>query len=80
MNLPPGSRPDEGEIVGRDGSGTEIRRYSIEPPTVDTTGTVTSMALYAGQSAGLTRGEATAADIVNGMVSEAASVLARIAR
>ena len=76
---PPGSRPDEGEIIGRDGSGAEIRRYSIEPPTVDTTGTVTSMALYAGQSAGLTRGEATAADIVNGMVSEATSVLARIA-
>ena len=75
---PPGKRPNEGEVIGHDGFGTAIERYSIENPTADTTGAVTSMALYAGQSAGLVRGEETAAAIVANMVKEAESILGRL--
>ena len=74
---PPGKRPNEGEIIGCDGSGAAIKRYSVENPNADTTGAVTSMALYAGQSAGLVHGEATAAEIVASMVEKAGSILAR---
>ena len=75
---PPGKRPNEGEVIGHDGLGTAIERYSIENPTADTTGAVTSMALYAGQSAGLVRGEETAAAIMTNMVREAESILGRL--
>ncbi len=75
---PCGERPNEGEIIGRDGSGAAIERYSAENPVADTTGAVTSMALYAGQSAGLLHGETTAAEIVAGMLTDAESILARL--
>ncbi|MDE0046587.1 MAG: nitronate monooxygenase [bacterium] len=75
---PPGERPNEGEVIGHDGPGAAIERYSIENPTADTTGAVTSMALYAGQSAGLARGEETAAEIMATMVEEAESILGRL--
>ena len=75
---PPGKRPNEGEIIGHDGLGAAITRYSIENPTADTTGAVTSMALYAGQSAGLVRGEETAAAIIANIVEEAKSILGRL--
>ena len=72
---PPGKRPNEGETVGHDGQGAAIERYSIENPSADMTGAVTSMALYAGQSAGLVRGEETAAAIMASVVEEAESIL-----
>ena len=75
---PPGKRPNEGEVIGHDGLGTAIERYSIENPSTDTTGAVTSMALYAGQSAGLVRGEETAAAIMARMAEEAESILGRL--
>ena len=75
---PPGKRPNEGEIIGHDGAGAAIERYSIENPNTETTGAVTSMALYAGQSAGLVHGEATAATIMATMEEEAQSILRRL--
>ncbi len=76
----PGNRPNEGEVIGHDGLGAAIERYSIENPSTDTTGAVTSMALYAGQSAGLTRSEAPTAEIMANMVEEAESILGGFAR
>jgi NAD(P)H-dependent flavin oxidoreductase YrpB (nitropropane dioxygenase family) len=74
----PGSRPGEGEIVGQDAAGTPVHRYSLENPDAGMTGDVTAMALYAGQSAGLVRQEAAAADIIDGMVDDAAAILKRL--
>ena len=76
----PGKRPNEGEVIGYDGLGMAIERYSIENPNADTTGAVTSMALYAGQGAGLVRGEAPAAEIMANMVKEAGSILGRFGK
>ena len=75
---PPGQRPNEGQIIAHDRSGAPIERYDVENPTIGTSGSVTSMALYAGQSAGLVRGEMPAAEIVAGMVDEAESILGRL--
>ena len=75
---PPGQRPNEGQIVAHDCSGAPIERYDVENPTIGTSGSVTSMALYAGQSAGLVRGETPAAEIMAGMVDEAESILGRL--
>ena len=75
---PPGQRPNEGQIIAHDRSGAPIERYDVENPTIGTSGSVTSMALYAGQSTGLVRGEAPAAEIMAGMVDEAESILARL--
>ncbi len=74
----PGSRPGEGEIVGHGADGTPIHRYSLENPDAGANGDVTAMALYAGQSAGLVRREASAADIIDGMVDDAAAILKRL--
>ena len=74
----PGSRPGEGEVTGQSGDGTPIHRYSLENPDAATTGDITAMALYAGQSAGLVHQEASAALIIDGMVDEAAAILKRL--
>ena len=75
---PPGQRPNEGQVIARDGSGAPIERYSVENPATGTSGAVTSMALYAGQSAGLARSEEPAAKVMTSMVDEALSVLSRL--
>ena len=75
---PPGQRPNEGQIIAHDRSGAPIERYYAENPTAGTSGSVTSMALYAGQSAGLVRALAPAAEITTDMMKEAQSILARL--
>ena len=75
---PPGQRPNEGQVIAHDRSGAPIERYSVENPETGTSGAVTSMALYAGQSAGLIRSEAPVAQIMAAMVDEARSILARL--
>lgn len=74
----PGRRPGEGDVVGHGADGTPIHRYSLENPDAGATGDVTAMALYAGQSAGLVREGASAADIIDGMVDDAAAILKRL--
>ena len=75
---PPGQRPNEGQVIAHDRFGTPIERYDVENPTTGTSGAVASMALYAGQSAGLVRARAPAAEIMASMVDEAGSVLSRL--
>ncbi len=60
--------------------GTPIHRYSLEnPAAAATTGDVTAMALYAGQSAGPgAPGSVRRPDIIDGMVDDAAAILKRL--
>jgi NAD(P)H-dependent flavin oxidoreductase YrpB (nitropropane dioxygenase family) len=70
-------RPGEGEVVARDASGTEYRRYDDMMPLRNVTGDVGEMALYAGQSVGLVRDVRPAAEIVTALAEEATAALAR---
>jgi nitronate monooxygenase len=67
----PGSRPGEGEVVGRLPNGNPVVRYSDVPPLAGIEAEVDDLALYAGQSAGLVSSVAPAGDIVRRMVEEA---------
>jgi nitronate monooxygenase len=46
---PAGHRPGEGDVVATGPNGRRAIRYSIAPPQKDMTGTVTDLAMYAGQ-------------------------------
>lgn len=48
---PSGSRPGEGDVVARDPSGSEVRRYDDAPALDSMTGDVMDCCLYAGLSA-----------------------------
>jgi NAD(P)H-dependent flavin oxidoreductase YrpB (nitropropane dioxygenase family) len=74
----PGSRPNEGEVIAHDADGKPLARYSMDEPLDGTTGNVTSMAMYAGQSAGLVTELKPAAQIVEDMVLDASSILSRL--
>jgi nitronate monooxygenase len=49
---PPGQRPGEGDIVARRANSGGVMRYSIATPSRGLEGTVTDMAMYAGQGVG----------------------------
>ena len=77
------NRPDE-PVMAESKLGGEpfpIRRFMVFPPNRDTTGAVESMALYAGQSAGLVREQKPAGRIVAELVQEATElILTQLAR
>lgn len=77
----PGSRPGEGEVIGRNPQGGEVLRYLVSHPTTARVaeGDVEAMALYAGQSVGLVRDRKPAGRIVADLVAEAEAVLRAIA-
>jgi NAD(P)H-dependent flavin oxidoreductase YrpB (nitropropane dioxygenase family) len=52
-----------------------IRRFMVFPPTPETTGEIDSLALYAGQSAGLVNRMEGAGDIVRDLVAGAAQII-----
>ncbi len=71
------NRPDE-PVMAESKLGDEpfpIRRFMVFPPNRDTTGAVESMALYAGQSAGLVREQKPAGKIVAELVQEATELI-----
>jgi nitronate monooxygenase/enoyl-[acyl-carrier protein] reductase II len=77
---PSGSRPGEGQIVGRmtvDGAMTEVPRYFVGNPTTDFDGDVELTALYAGESCELVNDVKPAGAIVRDVVREAEDVLKR---
>jgi len=76
---PIGARPREGEEVGSRADGTPVLRYSSSLPLAGAEGDVEAFSLYAGQSVGLVADVEPAAAIVRDLVSEAESVLARLA-
>ncbi len=75
----PGERPGEQETVAFHKTGEPIQRYAVEEPLDGMTGDIAAMALYAGQSVGLTRQQQPVAEILMGMVSEAKAILTRCA-
>ena len=71
------NRPDE-PVMAESKLGGEvfpIRRFMVFPPNRDTTGAVESMALYAGQSAGLVREQKPAGKIVAELMHEATELI-----
>jgi nitronate monooxygenase len=72
---PIGRRPGENEIVARKSDGTEVPRYSVTQPALDTEGDLEALALYAGQGVGLLRDVRPAGEIVRRLIEDAAAVL-----
>ncbi|MCP9210437.1 NAD(P)H-dependent flavin oxidoreductase [Streptomyces sp. NEAU-Y11] len=68
---PLSTRPGEGDIVALDAEGAQYLRYQDAVPLVGMTGDLDSMALYAGQSAGLVHEVLPASTIVARTVAEA---------
>lgn len=75
----PGSRPGEGEILGRN-RDESIPRYGPATPGRDVEGRVEPMALYAGQGVGLVTSVQPAADITREIADDARAVLRGLAR
>jgi NAD(P)H-dependent flavin oxidoreductase YrpB (nitropropane dioxygenase family) len=80
--LPQEARGSEGRldepILGQSLLGTEalaIRRFMMFPPNTDTSGEIESMALYAGQSAGMLDSIEPAGEIVTRLVAQAVELL-----
>jgi NAD(P)H-dependent flavin oxidoreductase YrpB (nitropropane dioxygenase family) len=71
------NRPDE-PVVAESRFGGEvfpIRRFMVFPPNRETTGMVGTMALYAGQSAGLVREQKPAGQIVAELMQQATELI-----
>jgi len=49
---PPGKRPGEGDVVATGANGRKVLRYGIGTPSRGLEGTVTDLAMYAGQGVG----------------------------
>ncbi|RQG99052.1 NAD(P)H-dependent flavin oxidoreductase [Natrarchaeobius oligotrophus] len=73
---PAGERPAESEVVATTGEGEPIERYDEALATPDVVGDVEEMALYAGQSVGLTDGVEPADSLLERLVSETRVALA----
>jgi len=71
----PGARPGEHDIVAHTADGTPIPRYHVTQPHPSVIGDQESLALYAGQSAGLIRDVRPAADIIRTLAADAAAAL-----
>lgn len=66
---PAGSRPGEGDEVGRSPSGASIPRYTSATPVEGMSGDIDSMSLWAGQGVALARRVQPVAEIVAELVS-----------
>ncbi len=79
-----GERPGEDDVVARasgndgDGDGRPIERYDEALATPDVDGGIGDMALYAGQSAGLTDNVRPADAVLETLVSEARETITRV--
>jgi nitronate monooxygenase len=75
----PGYRPGETDIVAEQSDGECIERYDEALATPGVTGDIEAMALFAGQSAGLTNGVRSAEDIVVELAAEATMAIENLA-
>lgn len=75
----PGQRPDETDVVAEGPDGHSIERYDEALATSDVTGDIEAMALFAGQSAGMTDVTRPAEDIVVELATEAATRIETLA-
>ena len=76
----PGSRPGEGDVVGRYPDGTEVVRYASSSPKADMAGEIEATSMWAGQSVGLIETIKPAGDVVRELAEEAARALRSSAR
>lgn len=74
----PGDRPGEGDRIGAYPDGSPIERYGDDLPVAGATGDLEAMALYAGQSAGITDGVVPAAELVAELADETAGAIERL--
>jgi nitronate monooxygenase len=75
---PAGRRPGEGEVVARGPNGKPVVRYEDKMPSPMFSGDVEALALYAGQSAGLTTRVQPAGRIVGDIVRQAQEALDKL--
>jgi NAD(P)H-dependent flavin oxidoreductase YrpB (nitropropane dioxygenase family) len=68
-------RPGEGSTIAGDAQGRTHLRYDDMVPVEGMSGDLAALALYAGQSTGLVRGQAPAAEIVATIADQAARAL-----
>jgi nitronate monooxygenase len=66
----PGDRPGEGETIAEYPGGHPIERYGDDLPMEGVEGDLDALALYAGQSSGLTDDVRPAAEVVEELVAE----------
>jgi NAD(P)H-dependent flavin oxidoreductase YrpB (nitropropane dioxygenase family) len=71
-----GQRPGEGEVLATDPAGNAVSRYQSTSPHKELTGDIDALSLWAGQSVGLVHEILPVRDIVQGIATEAAQVLA----
>ena len=76
---PPGDRPGEEDVVARSPEGDPIERYDEALATPGVEGDIDQMALFAGQSAGLTDEVRSAGDVVADLVAETEAAVVRVA-
>jgi NAD(P)H-dependent flavin oxidoreductase YrpB (nitropropane dioxygenase family) len=74
--LPPGSRPNEAEVIGYRENGEVVVRYQSYTPRPDTRGDVAAMSLWSGQGVALVRKVMPAAQIVEEIYQEAMRTIA----
>jgi nitronate monooxygenase len=74
-----GSRPGEGEEIGRSPEGNIVRRYAIASLLNGGTGSIDDFVIWAGQSVGLVRDIRPASEIVTDLVRDASEILVRSA-
>ena len=75
-----GSRPGEGEGIGRQASGKNVARYQSYTPGAGAEGDIDAMSLWAGQGVGLVDRVQPAAAIVEEIVAEAERTLRQCAQ
>jgi NAD(P)H-dependent flavin oxidoreductase YrpB (nitropropane dioxygenase family) len=75
---PRGSRPREGEVIGRSPRAGEVVAYRSFTPARETEGDIEAMSLWAGQGVGLANAVKPAGEIVREIVAEADSVLSAL--
>jgi nitronate monooxygenase len=75
-----GSRPGETEEPALRADGSPINRYASATPTAAMTGDVEPLPHWAGQGVGLVTGEASAAAIVESLVTEAEEAIRSVGR
>ncbi|EMA52442.1 MULTISPECIES: NAD(P)H-dependent flavin oxidoreductase [Halococcus] len=74
-----GRRPGETDVVAEGEGGEQIERYDEALATPDVTGDIEAMALFTGQSAGLTDMTRPAGDIVAELATEASTRIEKLA-
>jgi nitronate monooxygenase len=73
--LPPGRRPDEGDVVGVSQGGDPILRYEDTAPRTGMSGNIEAMALYAGKGVGRVQDLPPAGEVVQRLWAGAQALL-----